>query len=401
MYNNNLPYSLCRCHLSDVLRRLGISFPADIQKQIHQLLVLPVYFEESTAQSSEKFPFQIQLTDTSNMLLLTQLLNSLLRFINPFSSDLPAVAYLHIKDSKLFFCYARHYLKKTKIRDTSVTKSIKPTATKVNRKDDVKVERTAEAVSLAMSLLEKVIDGSATLDEAVVSNAIDLAGTDSAQAYIEHELEILKELVSQGYLPSCSSFDVNTHGLKGFIELKAIITNISVVDCVLKQFGLHNCQKSHQYALLKDTADQMKNIGTMTLLQVKKLLTDVKQTLRLKDDSDLSCFKLFQAVKRNAPFYRFAERMGFTGPNGRESFVTRYRMVLDHLQHEQYNQAILHHLYGSYKYISPFFDKEIEFEQLIEEIVKLPDIDMGVSYLEQVSANIVMIKVWFETVEVS
>ena len=43
----------------------------------------------------------------------------------------------------------------------------------------------------------------------------------------------------------------------------------------------------------------------------------------------------------------------------------------------------------------------MHFEQLIEEIVQLPDINMGVKHLEQVAANIVMIKVWFENVEVS
>ena len=139
----------------------------------------------------------------------------------------------------------------------------------------------------------------------------------------------------------------------------------------------------------------------MTLIQVKGLLAGVKQILCLKGDADLSCFKLFQAVERNAPFYRFAERMGFTGPNGRESFRSQYRMVLANLQHEEYNQAILHHLYGSYKYIMPFFDKEIEFKQLIEKIVQLPNINMGINHLEQVAANIEMIKVWFGTVEVS
>ena len=395
-----------RCRLSDALRRLSISFPADIQRQISQLLILPEYSETSAARSpeestSEQFPPQIQLTHSSNMLLLTQLLTSLLKFINPFSRDLPAVVFLHIYNCKLFFCYAIHYLKQSKVCDASVTKSIKPTASKTNPKEDLKVERAAEAVSLAMSLFHKLIDGSATLEDVVVNDAIDLTGSDSAQASIECELTILKEFVSHGFSPNCAVFDVSTHGLKGFVELQTIITNISVVGGVLKQFGLHNCQRSEPYALLKDTAEQMKNIGSMTLVQVKELLAGVKQILHLKGNTDLSCFKLFQAVKRNAPFYRFAERMGFTGPNGRESFLSQYRMVLAHLQHEQYNQAILHHLYGSYKYISPFFDKEIEFEQLIEEIVNLPDINMGVKYLEEVAANIVMIKVWFETVEVS
>ena len=395
---------MCRCHLSDVLKRLSISFPADIQKQIRQSLILPEYSSavRHGLPSSGQIPPQIQITSRSNVNLLLQLLASLLKFMNPLSKDLPAIVFLHIHNCKLFFSYVSHYLNQSKADDASdsVAKSIKPTASRTGSKEDTKVERAAEAVSLAMSLLNKIIDGSATLDEVTVNNAIDLQLAES-EVSVKRELTILMDFVSHRFSANCAIFDVSTHGLKGFVELQAIITNISVVSGVFKQFGLHNCQRSRQYALLKDTAEQMKSIGSMTLIQVKGLLAGVKQILHLKGDTDLSCFKLFQAVKRNAPFYRFAERMGFTGPNGRESFLSHYRMVLAHLQHEQYNQAILHHLYGSYKYISPFFDKEIEFEQLIEEIVQLPNINMGINHLEQVAANIVMIKVWFETVEVS
>ena len=393
--------NLHRCHLSEILRKLGVSYPADIQRQIEQLLILPEYSEISAEQSSEGLPSlgqipPIELTKRSNMRSLAQLLTSLLKFINPLSRELPAVVFLYIHDCKLFFGYTSYYLKQSKAHDTSVAISVKPTA----QRDDLNYEKivcAAEVVSLALSLLQKVIDGSATLNEVFLCNSID-----SSQASIEQELMILKQFVSHGLSAQCTiPFDVSTHGLKGFLELQAIINNISVVSVVLKQFGLYNCQKSAQHTLLKDTAEKMKKIGTMTLMQAKKLLSEVKEILHLRGKTDLSCFKLFQAVERNGPFYRFAKRMGFTGPNGRDTFLSRYRMVAAQLQHEEYNQAVLHHLYGSYKYISPFFDREVHFEQLIEEIVQLPDINMGVTHLEQVAANIVMIKVWFENVEVS
>ena len=379
--------------MSDVLRKLGISYPADIQRQIGQLVILPEYFEISTARCPERLPSfpLIELTNCSNMQSLAQLLTSLLKFINPLLRDLPAVVFLYIHDCKLFFRYTSFYFKQSKACDTSV----KPTA----RRDDPnygKIVRTAEVVSLALSLLQKVIDSSATLNEVFLDRTID-----SSQIRIEHELMIWKQFISHGFsAQSPIPFDVSTHGLKGYMELQTIITNIPVISAVLKQFGLYNCQKSKKYTLLIDTTEKMENIGTMTIMQVKKLLSDVKETLHLSG-TDLSCFKLFQAVERNGPFYRFAERMGFTGPNGRDTFLSRYRMVAAQLQHEEYNQAVLHHLYGSYKYISPFFDREVHFEKLIEEIVQLPDISMGVIHLEQVAANIMMIKVLFENVEVS
>ena len=392
---------LYRCHLSIVLRKLGVSYPADIERQIEELVILPEYSEMSAAQHPEGLPSlgqipPIELTTRSNMRSLAQLLTSLLKFINPLLRELPKVVFLYIHDCKLFFSYTSYYFKQSKANDTSVAISIKPIA----RRDDANYEKivpAAEVVSLALSLLQKVIDGSATLNEVFLYDTID-----SSQSSIEHELVIFKQFISHGFSAQCTiPFDVSTHGLKGFIELKAIITNIPVVSDVLKQFELNNCQKSEKYRLLKDTAEKMKNIGTMTLMQVKELLSEVKEILHLSGKTDLSCFKLFQAVEQNGPFYRFAKRMWFTGPKGRDTFLSRYRMVAAELQHEEYNQAVLHHLYGSYKYISPFFDRDVHFEHLIEEIVQLPDINMGVKHLELVAANIVMIKVWFENVEVS
>ena len=185
------------------------------------------------------------------------------------------------------------------------------------------------------------------------------------------------------------------------MEIRAIITNIAFVSNVLDHFGLHKCQKSEEYALLKDTAEQMKSIGSMTLTQIEGSLKDVKQKLfpHLRGNIDLGCLKLFEVLQRNVPFYHFAKRMGFTGPNGRDTFLSRYRMV-EAVQHEEYNQAVLRELHASYKYISPFFNKEIEFVQLIEEIVQLQDINKGINYLEEVAANIAMIKVLFDNVEV-
>ena len=392
---------LYRCHLSIVLRKLGVSYPADIERQIEELVILPEYSEISAAQHPEGLPSlgqipPIGLTTRSNMRSLAQMLTSLLKFINPLLRELPKVVFLYIHDCKLFFSYTSYYLKQSKAHDTSVTIGVKPFA----RRDDANYEKivsAAEVVSLALSLLQKVIDGSATLNQVFLYDTID-----SSQSSIEHELVVFKQFISHGFSAQCTiPFDVSTHGLKGFIELKAIITNIPVVSDVLKQFELYNCQKSEKYRLLKDTAEKMKNIGTMTLMQAKELLSEVKEILHLSGKTDLSCLKLFQAVERNGPFYRFANRMGFTGPNGRDTFLSRYRMVAAELQHDEYDQAVLHHLYGSYKYISPFFDRDVHFEQLIEEIVQLPDINMGVKHLELVAANIMMIKVLFENVEVS
>lgn len=386
----------CRCLLTDVLKKICIPLPPDIQQQIEQSLILPEDISHGCLLNSEHPP-EIKLVDHSNINLLKELLASILRFIDPLSKDLPAVVFFHIHNCSLFFSYVSYYLHPS-MADNVTDFAIKLASTGLEKEG--KTERVAKAVSSAIFLLNRIIESSATLDEVMINNAIDLRLA-SSEVIVQHELTILSDFVSHGLSASGTIFNVSTHGLKCFMELQAIVSNIPVINDVLKQFGLHNCQKSEQYTLLKEKAKQMDSIGSMTLIQVKELLADVKENLQLKKSSDLSCFQLFKAVKRNVPFYRFADRMGFTGPNGRDSFRSKYRMVFDQLHHEQYNQAILHHLHGSYKYLSPFFNKDIEFEQLIEEILKLKNISEGVIHLEQVAGNIVMIKTWFENVEVS
>ena len=65
--------------MSDVLSMLGVFYPADIRRQIEQLVILPEYSDISAAQSPEGLPSlgqfpPIELTKRSNMRLLAQLL---------------------------------------------------------------------------------------------------------------------------------------------------------------------------------------------------------------------------------------------------------------------------------------------------------------------------------------
>ena len=186
--------------MSDVLSVLGVSYPTDLQRQIEQLVIFPEYSAISAADSHDRWtlPPLIKLTEHSNMLSHAELLSSLLNFISPLSGNLPAVVFLYIHSCKLFLSYVSHYLKK------SSTSSVNPSA---SRKIDQKI---VHAASLALSLLQKVIDGSATLDEVFLQGEIDLV---KSGIRIQHELVIFEQFVSHRFSANCALFDVSSHGL--------------------------------------------------------------------------------------------------------------------------------------------------------------------------------------------
>ena len=145
-------FSHCRCPLSDVLKRLSVSFPVHIQKQIRHSLVIPAPFSAARCEV-EQFPPQIQLTSRSNINLLVELLASLLQFIDPLLKNLPAIVFLHIHNCKLFFNYVSYYLNQSSLAENasdSAVKGIKLTTAASHSPDkDPKVEQVAEAVSSA------------------------------------------------------------------------------------------------------------------------------------------------------------------------------------------------------------------------------------------------------------
>ena len=357
--------------------------PADIEAELQKYIVFP---DRTRSTALAQFDVTINLNaKLARIPVARSLLSKLLTFIQPLTENLKIVVFFHLKESKHFFMYLHHFIEKVKHAQAGY------------RRDEIAY--AADAIKHTLALLHDMFLGSATFNSVTLNGAVDLSNTNQ----VDYELQLLADFATSDLchdlLQAPADLD-GLYGLRCFVELDAINKYISTINEVLKNFKLDRCLASDEHKLLKVTADAMKKKEKMTLKYASDKLAKLKSALHLKSQSDLTRLRLFEPVKRCTPFYQFAEQSNFTGPKGRELFLAQYRIVAPQVQHEEYNQAILHHLYGAYSYIALFFDKEVSFQDLMSAVMQMPDIDKGIENLKIVSEKFSLIKLWFSNVEV-
>ena len=88
------------------------------------------------------------------------------------------------------------------------------------------------------------------------------------------------------------------------------------------------------------------------------------------------------------------------GEKGQAMFQQQYQLITAQLQHEEYNETVLNHLYAAFKFISPFMDTHQNFQQLMSQVTNL-DVTNEMKQLQTVNTNITLIQLWFSRAEVS
>ena len=90
----------------------------------------------------------------------------------------------------------------------------------------------------------------------------------------------------------------------------------------------------------------------------------------------------------------------FVGVDGQALFNQQYQLVTTQLQHEEYNELVLNHLFAAFRLITPFVDSEQTFSSLMCQVASLGVYDAS-KQLETVNRNINLIRLWFSRAEVS
>ena len=369
-----------------------MSLPSDTEKKLEKLIPssqVLVFQPVSTSSTLELYK-QARIPDLNDLLI------NLRSFLQPLGENLKAVVFFHLQNSRMFYFYAAHF--KAMIVPFSPGK--KWITTRIITRDDYSknIEYAAASVESTLELVHNMCMGTATHDEVTLNGAINLSNTEM----VDRELELFITFASSDLSRNLFGTPDGLYGLRCFAELDAINKYIGTITDVLRQFKLRICLESDEYNVLQEADTVLADKGNMSLNTARETLQQLKDALHLKSsDSDLTCFRIFESVRRCANFYHFAEKSKFTGPTGKRSFIDQYRIVQAQVQHEDFNQAILHHLYGSYDYIAPFFNTLVTFSQLMTAIMDLKHLDKGIEHLETVSRNIVLIEMWFRKVEVS
>ena len=194
-------------------------------------------------------------------------------------------------------------------------------------------------------------------------------------------------------------------GLKTFLqstleliqELFQCIHYIQTVYDVCEQYRLQGCLDDFQlvelYQLVKDLNQ---NHGKVAPLEASKMIERIKKNPCLGSEEYL---ELFTTVCDSNAFYQFVHEKQFVGEKGQAVFLQQYQLITAQLQHEEYNETVLNHLYAAFKIIELFMDTHQSFQQLMSHVTSL-DVTNGVKQLQTVNSNITLIQLWFSRAEV-
>ena len=202
-------------------------------------------------------------------------------------------------------------------------------------------------------------------------------------------------------------------GMKNMLELFQYCKQITLILQVCEQYHLKKCindPKLHELEQIASSINSAEGRANLTGKAANDHMERIREVLHLSDDpKGKRCLKIFPAVSKCADFYQFIKRKGFTGDtDSRSAFISQYRLITSQLQHEDYAEKVLNHLFPAFQYIVPFLDTEQDLTALTEKIVKLFNDGIGFGnnpkkdfcQLETVNSNIMIIQLWFSRTEV-
>ena len=125
-------------------------------------------------------------------------------------------------------------------------------------------------------------------------------------------------------------------------------------------------------------------------------MNEVKKALTLPDPKHM---ELFAAIQNSSEFIHFIRENHFDDESGKSVFQQQYQLVTAQLQHEEYEESVLNHLFAAFQLIVPFLNAKQNLSKLLVQVSEL-DVTSGLKQLETVNSNIALIIHWFSRTEV-
>ena len=413
------------CTLPSLLQDWGVALPPDLFDLLSQHVVFP---GEERAGKLLKTPlspnttgaFQpghdisLKLTRELTLHKLSDLVKGLKTFLQPVMDVLDMLVFFKLHPSEMFDKYIQVYLEKdpeteSVVREQHSKNTLStlsftvPTFTAVSMQPQQGDQNPAEGLPLGVlqramncthDLIEKLMLGTATYSDIIAKGELNLEKLD-----IEQEFSTLRSFSTYLKLPVTSQEGLA--GVRSMLELFQYIHHIRTIHSVCVQYHLQGCVNDAQLVelmrLVQDL-DQEENRAKLTPLAASKKMERVKEILCLRNGAH--CLKVFTAMRDSTAFYQFICDKEFVGEKGQAVFLQQCQLITAQLQHEEYNEAVLNHLYAAFKIVAPFVDRHQNFHQLMLQVTSL-NITDGLKQLETVNTNITLIRLWFSRAEVS
>jgi len=358
----------------------------------------------SSVSGSFRPPGEVQLEISRDMTAaaLKKLVAALASFLQPIT-DLDFLSFFSLNESEIFDKHLKLQLKKLDNSDEcinapppslslmSISLVVEPVFTGVN------VAQLAKALDITKNFIVRLIVGNASYVEIVAEGSLSLRQLD-----IDQEFNILGDYASVARIEIEAGASKGLDGVKALLQLFQYTRHIQVIHSVCQQFNMVNCLEDPNLKELVELVETLEeNRENLTAKEAIDKMKKVITVLCLETGQSLRFLDLFSAVQDSADFHKFVvQEKQFVGNQGQELFHQQFQLITTQLQHEEYNEAVLNHLFAAFRLITPFTNTEQDFTCLMLSVASLNAMDAR-RQLETVNRNINLIRLWFSRAEVS
>lgn len=408
------------CSLMALLEEYGVCLPQEAQDIIQNKVSFPdtrnqsseaqLYLRLSTASMFQPgHNISVGLHPNMTLKELSELVQSITSFLQPLIEHLPILVFFKLKGSVLFNKYLHHYLKKiAEAQQTSKDTlqvadyshpdpdSFTALSSKQDPAQGLDITILTEALKDTFGLVDKVMSGEATYSELIAGDKLMLE-----QLEIEREFIILSGYEEMFKTPSWTDHFDGLKRVQSMLELFQYTTHIKNIKLVCEQYHLE-CLNDPQLKELMDIMEAHTSEGDrskITPLDASKKMKRVKELLCMGVETDSKCLDIFEAMTNSIDFYQFVRDKEFYTKQGQAIFQEQCQLITLQLQHEEYDDEVLNHLFPAFTVISPFMDVTKSFPDLMKEVTALNAVN-GLKQLKTVNDNITLIRLWFSRAEV-
>lgn len=408
------------CSLYEILTKYGVALPPPTLLAIKKHVSFPgesknnhkkslsVEYKIPSSISKNFNPGQdvaLEITTEVNLNELKQLVRQLTTFLSSVEDNIEFLSFFYLSNSEIFDKYLKNQLKILEEKKSPKKMEGSPRVMhlpdmvpeKKHKTVGVSIETLGEALENTKQFILRLIQGNAMYTEIIANGSLNLRAMD-----IDREFGLLNSYAEYAIINMQNAEGLQ--GIKAMLQLFQYARHIQVIHNVCEQFQLKACLADPDLKELMDLVKMLEEAETRNKLTAKdaiEKMNKVTTLLYLDSRQNARFLDLFAAVQDSADFHQFVvQEKQFVGKSGKELFLQQYQLITTQLQHEEYNEVVLNHLFAAFKMITPFTEKELSFGQLMSKVSELNAYD-GRRQLETVNRNINLIRLWFSRAEVS
>ena len=424
------------CTLLWLLQNWGVVLPSHLLDPIVQHVVFPGQVKagellETPLPPNTSGEFQppgqdisLKLTKAFTLHNLCEVVGGLQRFLLPLLDVIDMLIFFKLYPSEIFNKYLQYYLRKESEAEVKEKCSVReseeleqyniatipaflhspfPTLPSVTMQSHPDDQSSVQGIPLAVlrramdsthELIMKLMQGTAAYSDILIAKGkLNLEKLD-----IKQELSTLHRSAMH-FKPPVNSCE-GLAGVGNMLELFQYIHHIKTIHSVCKQYQLQGCLRDRNLVELCELVKSLSSEESRAKLTLLEASTNMERVKHLLCKASLSSLELFTTVRDSSAFYQFVHEKQFVGDKGQAVFQQQYQLITAQLQHEEYNETVLNHLYAAFKIIEPFMDRNQSFHNLMSQVTGL-DVTIGLKQLKTVNSNITLIQLWFSRIEVS